>query len=274
MVTNHAPRFAGRKWPDRQLSRSFVHIQKGLNHVIHKVSIGQSHQWMPATESIPNGESRIHLLVLSQRSYGHIVTTVLSVHITHGIRHHQCMIPCCIEILQLVFCTTLHLYFRKHFIPSSMSLLTDSIKVEIRHIVSQILASILCTNNRQTNFHDNLFFVSKRKDSLHIRTFQFTIHSNFLIIFYIKNLLNRLGELSHKINVLIVYPSQSMTHTGDFSSTCLLNRRVIDLFPIGYGVSQIQNNGCFLSTFKGISMHTGIGSSSQLGFDLFIKQFY
>ena len=260
VITNHRTRFARRKRPDRKFARHLVHIEKRLHHVVHQGRIGQGHQRMPCTERIPSRESRISGLSFRSHCYATIVTTILVVDIVGTVRHHQRMIPCGIEIGALRFGSSLHTHDRKFFFPSRFRLLADSIEVEVRHVMQQILTGILHADDREAHLGYQLTFLSE------------TCHS--LLFIDLLQLLNRLGELKHKIDVLIVHPATGTAHSHQFIVGSLLHFRFVDEIVRVQDMCQVHNHRCILVVQVRIAVHAGKGCGCQLYLDLFIRQFY
>ena len=260
VITNHCTRFARRKRPDRKFASHFVHVEQRLYHVVHQGRIGQGHQRMPCTERIPSRERRISGLSFRSHCYAAVVTTILVVDIVGTVRHHQRMIPGGIEISALRFGSSLHTHDRKFFFPSRFRLLADSIEVEVRHVMQQILTGILHADDREAHLGNQFTFLSE------------TCHS--LLFIDLLQLLNRFGELKHKIDVLIVHPATGTAHSHQFIVGSLLHFRFVDEIVRVQDMCQIHNHRCILVVQVRIAVHAGKGRGSQLYLDLFIRQFY
>ena len=258
MITNHCTCLTRRKRPDRKFARCFVHVEQRLHHVVYQSSVGQGHQRMPSTESVPCRERRIRGLPLRSHRYAVVMTTILIVEVIGTVGHHQRMIPGSIEISPLCFRTTFHIHNREFLLPSRFRLLAFGLEIKVRHVVQQVLAGILYADNGKPHLGYYFPFLSEVGHRLHS--------------VYLLQLLNGLRELKDEINVLIVHPTTGTAHPHQFIVGSLLHFRFVDEVIRIQNMCQIYNHRSILLVQIRITVHAGKSTGCEFHLDLFICQ--
>ena len=184
------------------------------------------------------------------------------------------MIPSTVKVGALRLGSAFHPDFRKNGVPSVGGLTAHGIEIKSGDVVGKVLTGIVGTHDGKTNLHDDFGFIAEVQHSLHVLTFQLSFCRYLLIVLHETHLPNGFGELRHKIDILVIHPSQGVAHTGNLVFTGLLQGGRIDFLPVSDGVCQIDDDRSFLATSERITMHTGIGGGGQFRFHLLVRQFH
>ena len=124
------------------------------------------------------------------------------------------MIPSRIEIGALGFGTSLYIHYGQFLFPSRLSLLANGFEVEVRHIVQQVFTGIFCADDGKTYLGQHFAFLTEV--------------SQPLLVIQLLPFQNRLRELKHEIDVLVVHPTTGTSHSHDFIIGSLLQFRFVD----------------------------------------------
>ena len=181
------------------------------------------------------------------------------------------MIPGCIEVGALFFCSAFHFYYLQGISPGIGRILLHGVEIETGNFAVQVLTRILFAYYGDTHFGYNRLLLSEVSHRLQTCTLHAVGSLASLSVAHQLQFGDRLGELHGEEHILIVYPSACAAHTRKLVGIRLLDFGFVDELVVQQ-VSQVEHDSRFFSVAECVAVNTRTCSSRQLGLDAFIVQ--
>ena len=270
MVANHRSRIVSGKLPHREYTAFFLFLDQRADKGFIQFRIYNCHQRMISTESIPQGEYRVHRFVHTALMRFQIHTEITSVCIRKEIGLQTGVIKGCIKHRALVGILRTDIYFGQIVIPCLTCCTPHSVKIPSGYFGLHILTRSVHIDSRNTYFHQYLFILCRRELQQNFsggqkRTAFFQCHR-------IRHqcIGKRLGKLGIEVDILVECPIYRFFMSADFGITDYFYFHFLICLTLDT-VIKVQNETGIFGFRKGITVNGGTLCRSE--FRLYVIAF-